>query len=362
MKNTKLKFLVMLLAGLMVLNQAYSQDKESILLKDYKPVSIFKIPVTNIQKAKYPIIDMHAHDYAKTPEEADVWVKKMDSLGIQKTIILTGRTGQAFDAIVTKYSKHPERFDIWCGFDYSGFDQPGWTEKAVAELERCKKAGAKGVGEISDKGQGITRSKDDPANGMHIDDPRMKPLLEKCADLGLPINIHVADPIWAYLPIDNKNDGLMSAFNWRIDMGKPGMYNHGQLIQTLERAVRENPRTTFIACHLANCDFDLSILGNLLDKYPNLHTDISARFYQTATIPRHTREFYQQYSNRILYGTDMSTEMNMYRWTLRVLESADEHFYFRYTYHWPMYGLNLDSDLLKKMYHENAQKILELLK
>src|SRR5690606_31881325 len=110
--------------------------------------------------------------------------------------------------------------------------------------------------------------------------------------------------------------------------------------------------------HLANCDFDLSLLGNLLDKYPNLYADISARYYQTASIPRHVKAFYTRYSDRLLYGADMSTDVRMYRFTFRVLQTADEHFYFRYTYHWPLYGLDLGDDVLKKIYYENANRLI----
>lgn len=338
---------------LIVFHSAYGQDVENLKLKDYRPKSVFRIPTPEIKKAKYPAIDVHAHDYARTPEEVDIWVKKMDSLGIEKTIVLTGRTGQAFSELVERYSRYPSRFDLWCGFDYSGYDQPDWTERAIAELEKCKAMGAKGVGEISDKGMGLRGSR------MHIDDPRVGPLLRKCGEFGMPVNVHVADPYWSYLPMDSTNDGLMNAYRWRIDLTREGIYDHVQLIQTLENAVRDNPKTTFIACHLANCDFDLSILGNLLDKYPNLNTDISARYYETSTIPRHARAFYEKYSKRILYGTDMGTDPRMYRFTFRVLESSDDHFYYRYSYHWPLYGLGLSDRTLKRIYYENAKRILK---
>src|SRR5690606_4016086 len=130
---------------LIVFHSAYGQDVENLKLKDYRPKSVFRIPTPEIKKAKYPAIDVHAHDYARTPEEVDIWVKKMDSLGIEKTIVLTGRTGQAFSELVERYSRYPSRFDLWCGFDYSGYDQPDWTERAIAELEKCKAMGAKGV-------------------------------------------------------------------------------------------------------------------------------------------------------------------------------------------------------------------------
>src|SRR5690606_7030107 len=106
------------------------------------------------------------------------------------------------------------------------------------------------------------------------------------------------------------------AYRWKIDLSKPGMLNHDALLVTLENVVKQNPKTTFIACHLANCDFDLTRLGAMFDKYPNLFADISARYYQTASIPRTVKAFYTKYADRLLYGTDMSTDMNMYRFTL----------------------------------------------
>ena len=96
---------------------SHGQDIDNLRLKDYRPRSVFKVPSSEITKAKYPVIDVHAHDYAKTAEELDIWVKRMDSLGIEKIIILTGRTGEAFRELVARYSRYPSRFDLWCGFD-----------------------------------------------------------------------------------------------------------------------------------------------------------------------------------------------------------------------------------------------------
>lgn len=86
---------------------------ETILLKDYQPRSLYNIPITEVPKAKFPIIDMHSHAYAKTPEEIAEWVRNMDEVGITKTIILTGATRQEFDDIYRKYAAHPNRFELW---------------------------------------------------------------------------------------------------------------------------------------------------------------------------------------------------------------------------------------------------------
>ena len=349
-------FLFLLILGFSAFSQKDAANQ--LLLKNFRPVSIYAIPVTIPAKAKFPVIDMHSHPYASNAQELANWVKTMDEMGITKTIILTGTAGAKFDSLAGVYGKYTGRFELWCGFDYTDYDKPGFGPAAVKELERCFKKGAKGVGELGDKGEGETYSKPVPGYGMHLDDARMKPLLRKCAELKMPVNIHVADPYWMYLPTDSTNDGLMNASTWKVNL-KPGMLDHGQLITTLENAVRDNPKTIFIACHFANCEYDLSIIGSLLEKYNNLYLDIAARYAETATIPRYMQQFYSKYQDRLLYGTDMGMNKHIYEVTFRVLETLDEHFYETelFGYHWAMNGFGLSDVILKKLYKSNAIKI-----
>ncbi len=347
---------LMVLPGFVIAQEKTERDPNQILLKDFRPVSLHKIPVTEIPRAKYPIIDVHSHPYAKTPEDVARWVKTMDTVGVEKSIILAMAYGKEFDSIYGQYSKYPDRFEIWCGFDYTGYDQPGWGPKAVTELERCVKLGARGVGEEGDKGKGMEWGK---AAGLHLDDPRMDPLLEKCADLRIPVSIHVADPIWMYQKMDASNDGLMNAYSWRLD-NQPDIVGHSGMIDILERAVKRHPRTTFIAVHFANLDYDLARMGQILDRYPNLYADISARYAETAVTPRFTAQFYEKYQDRLLYGTDMGFNEDMYRLTFRMLESLDEHFYAPiFEYHWSYSGFGLSDSVLKKVYRTNALKVLK---
>ncbi len=338
----------------------YSQEVNDITLENYRPVSIYKIPQTKIEKAKYPVIDFHSHDYPKSDGEVKEWIKIMDAAGIAKSIILSYSTGAAFDSVVERYAPFKDRFEVWCGFDYTGYGQPGWERHALAELERCYKKGAKGVGELGDKGLGEFYSLPTKGYGMHIDDPRMQPLIKRCGELHLPISIHVAEDAWMYEKPDSTNDGLMNAAKWHVDQTKEGLLTHDQLVGTLENAVKNNPNTTFIACHLANCCSDLNMLGRLFDKYPNLYADIAARYGEIAPIPRFAHAFIEKYGDRIVYGTDMGPTKDMYETTFRILESADEHFYEfdRFGYHWPLYGLALTDATLKKIYSTNSQKIL----
>lgn len=334
------------------------QDVNNLKLRNYRPESIYKIPVTTVSKAKYPVIDMHTHVYARNDQAIAKWIKAMDACGIEKSIILTGATGARFDSIVAIYAKYGNRFELWCGFDNSGYNKPGYGPEAVKELERCFKKGAKGVGELMYKGKGIPPSTSGRTM-MLPDDPRVDILFEKCAELGIPVNLHISEDKWMYEKIDSTNDGLMNAAQWQVK-SEYGSKSHEEMIDILENTLKKHPNTTFIAAHLANCCADLSVLGKYFDKYPNLFADISARYGEIAPIPKFVREFVEKYQDRLVYGTDMTFKESIYKTTFRILETADEHFYESdlFGYHWPLYGLALSDKDLKKLYKDNALKIM----
>ena len=332
---------------------------DKILLKDFQPVVVNNIPTTEVLRAKFPIIDMHSHDYVENTEQIAVWVRVMDAVGVQHTAIMhCSWIGRPFEEVVAAYAPYKDRFRFWCCFDYTDIDTPEGIAAACRTLERYHAMGAVGVGELGDKGEGDTYARPADGKDIHIDDPRIKPLIEKCAELKMPISIHIAEPYWMYLPMDETNDGLVNAVTWHVDT--TNCYGYDKLIETFENAVRENPKTLFIACHYLNMTHDLPRLGALLDKYPNLYFDISARVAESAHTPRATREFLIKYQDRVLFGTDNGTEAPMYQAIFRVLETNDEHFYVpEYGYHWALSAFNLPDEVLKKMYHDNAERILK---
>lgn len=351
---------IVVITCLCIAGISYGQDMNNLKLKDYRPVSIYKIPVTNVAKAKYPVIDMHSHPgYVHDEKGIEWWVRNMDSCGIEKAILLTGATGAKFDSLVKSFSKYSNRFELWCGFDDSGYDSLGYGPAAVKELERCFRAGAKGVGELMFKGKGVPPSAVNKSI-MLPDDPREDMLFEKCADLGLPVNIHVSEDKWMYEKDDSTNDGLMNSSTWQVKM-ENGAKTHEEMLTRFENTLKKHPRTIFVAAHLANTCADLSVLGSFLDKYPNLYADISARYAEIAPIPKFVHDFIEKYQDRLVYGTDNMPDQTTYRLTFRILETADEHFYAHYlfSYHWPLYGLFLTDTTLKKLYRDNALKIIK---
>ncbi|MDG5766279.1 amidohydrolase family protein [Balneolales bacterium ANBcel1] len=357
--------IVTLVVSAMFATVANAQNADEIYLKDYRPQSIYNTPQTYIEKAAFPVIDVHSHPYANSPDEVARWTHIMDELNIRKTVILTNAIHEEFDSLFHVYNAYPEHFEVWCGLDVRDFDSPDYADRAIAELERCHSMGGKGIGELSDKGWGVRSG---PMTGdndhlPHVNDPALRPVFRRAAELGMPVNIHVADPLWMYQPMDETNDGLMVAWRWRLD-NRENIIDHSGMMDVLEDAVRNNPETIFIACHYANLSYDLNRLGEMLDNYPNLYADISARFSEIANIPRFVKKFFIQYQDRLLYGTDLGYNSGMYRTTFRILESADEHFYDHDVFqrHWSLNGLNLPDEVLEKVYYKNAKKLFERLR
>ncbi len=337
-------------------------------LWDFQPRSIFKVPVTNIEKAKYPVIDLHQHGAHTGPDPAVViqnMVKTMDAVGVERSVIFTG-TGnpQKFTEISKLYSAHPGRFNLWCSFDLTGLNESGFGPNALKALEQCRRLGAQGVGEITDKGFGIGSelSGSSIVPGAHPDDPRLAALWDKVGQLGMPISIHMSDPIWVYQPMDNHNDWLPAAWTWRIPQTS-GLLDQDGLIESLERTVQNHPKTIFSACHLIQQDYNLARLGEILDRHPNLYADLSARVQEISTIPRFSSAFIVKYQDRIVYGTDIDYNDEALRCEFRTLETLDEHFYIVYPGYnhsfWPMNGLGLADPVLKKLYRDNALQIYQ---
>lgn len=352
---------VLLCSVIVLLSQAQQRAmKESgladkLLLKDYHPRSIFNTPKTEALKAKYPAIDMHMHaprGNVDLKQECANILKNMDECGVQKTILFCN-TGKNFDDLAAVFGKYPDRFELWCGFDFSGEIPKG----TIAELERCVKLGAKGVGEISDKGAGLRGA--NPT--MHLDDPRMDAVFDKLAELKLPINVHIGDPRWMYEPMDETNDLLFEALYFRLD-NKPNILNLEQMVGTLEGALKKHPKNIFVACHFMNQTFDLARLGKMLDKYPNLYSDVSQRESYLGAVPRYAKQFIEKYADRIVWGTDQGYSLPMYRNSFHIWQTLDEHFYAWDVANtrFALSGVGLSDATLKKMYHDNsAAKILK---
>jgi len=340
---------------------------DAVLLRDYEPESSLVVPETRIDKARFPVIDAHTHSFTNgaTEKAVDDWVHAMDESGVQLSIVFTDAIGAEFDRQAELFLKrHPGRFQVYCSLDLNGYDQPGFSERSVRELERCYRRGARGVGEMSDKGWGLMPSvltvkpfKWQPVprdRRLHSDDPRLDAVWEKCAELKMPVNLHVADHPSCWRPLGPTQERT-SDFQ-HFNLYGQDVPSWEDLIASRDRLLARHPRTIFVAAHLGNQGHNLAALAAALDRFPNLIVDLSARDYELGREPRTALRFLTKYQDRVLFGTDMGRDVAMYRGWWRLLESADEYLPGRVW--WRLYGLDLTPDVLEKLYRGNARRIL----
>lgn len=91
---------------------------------------------------------------------------------------------EANDYTIEAVTRHPQRLAGFCSVN------PGWGEGSVAELERCAKAGAKGIGELHPDTQGFDIT----------DAVQMAPLMDAARRLGLPVLVHASEPVGHQYP------------------------------------------------------------------------------------------------------------------------------------------------------------------
>jgi predicted TIM-barrel fold metal-dependent hydrolase len=199
------------------------------------------------------------------------------------------------------------------------------------------------------------------------DDPRIAPVWAAAGDLGLPVLIHVADPIAFFRPTDAHNellDLLIDHPEWSFsDVRFP---SYDRLLESLENVLAAHRGTTFVGAHVASCSEDLTRVGRMLDDHPNLVVDISARIAELGRQPRAARRFIESHLDRVLFGTDVfPATAEAYAHYFRVLESDDEHFGYgdgrppEYA-RWALYGLDLPEAALRAVYRDNARAVLGL--
>jgi len=259
---------------------------------------------------------------------------------------------------------YPGRFFTFCNVDWTGVGEPGWVAKATSQLRADVKAGARGLKIFKKLG---LRARDGAGQLVMPDDPRIAGLWDQAADLGIPVLIHTADPVAFFRPLDRFNerwDELHRRPEWRFCGPEFPSFEH--LIASLYRTVEAHPSTTFITAHVGCYPENLGYVSAMMDRLPNLYSDISARLAELGRAPYSARKWFLKHADRILFGTDIRPDIQMYQTHFRFLEAADEYFDYAPDAaippqgRWRIYGLLLPDDVLKKVYHDNAVRLLKL--
>ena len=329
-------------------------------ITQYRPRTTLKTAQHPVPKAKFPVIDIHSHQPTPISEEQFATVVLgMDANNLRVLVNASGAQGDRLVRAVAalKASRFTNRMVQFTDIDFRNVG-PGWSAKAVAQLEADVKAGALGVGEIS-KAFGLRIRKADGTR-LTIDDPELDPVWAACGRLGVPVLIHTAEPQEFFEPIDFQNERWLELALYRDRRYPAGEFpRFDELMTERNRMFKKHPKTTFIAAHFAYHASDLARMATLFDEYPNVHTEVGAILAELGRQPRAARAFFIKYQDRIIFGKD-SFQPDEFPYYWRVFETNDEYFDYYRDYHafWKLYGLGLPDDVLKKLYYKNALKLV----
>lgn len=352
------------------------RDGRPLSLENFRPKSSLVLPKHTPTQAKFAAVDVHVHPRYKlrpVPALLDAYVKLMDLQNIAVSVSLDGNLGESLEEHKKfLWAKYRDRFVIFANVDWFGegdpndpatwdCQRPDFGRRMAIALAQAKEQGAAGLKVF--KRLGLYYRNPD-GSLLTIDDPRWDPIWEACGKLGLPVLIHSADPVAFFDPIDAKNERweeLSRHPEWSFaDEKYP---SHEELLAARNRVIERHPQTIFIGAHMANYPENLAEVGRWLEKYPNLYLDISARIAEIGRQPFTARKFFIKYQERILFGTDGPREPGRLNPHWRMLETADEYFTYAENQYppqglWNIYGLKLPDDVLRKVYAENAAKLI----
>ncbi len=343
---------------------------------------------TDIEKASFPVIDAHNHLWGNW--QVEKVVETMDKAGVVSYCDLTGNVriefteggyrispGEISDFFENCARRYPGRF--YC-FTMANLAQPAdkplfedhnrFVDEFIEALNHDVSLGAKGLKVLKELGLFY---RDMSGSLIGCDDPRLFPIWEEAGRLGIPVLIHQADPAGFFEPVTPENehyDNLKKYHSWSF--ADPSFPRKIKLLKQRDNLVKQHPGTTFILPHFANYAENIRYVSTLLDENPNVYIDFSARIDELGRQPYSSREFFIKYQDRIIFGTDMpaniADSLEMYRTYFRFLETFDESFYspdydgtFDYA-RWPICGIGLPGEVLKKIYYDNILKIIPSLR
>lgn len=343
-----------------------------MLLQNFRPQSKLVTKTTLVNRPKFPVIDAHNHlgaDFGGgwDSQPLSQLLDLLDQAGVRMYVDLDGGWGEDILAAHLDQFKSPapDRFRIFGGVDWSKWPELGnkFPEWAAGRLKIQKERGADGVKIWKLLGLHV---KDHHGELVKVDDPRLDPIWQAAGELNLPVLAHVADPVAFFDPIDETNERweeIGQHPDWAFT--SPPFPPFIRILKGFKNLVSRHKNTIFIGAHVGCYGENLGWVGQMLDDCPNYYIDISARLGELGRQPYTARRFFIQYQDRILFGSDLSPDLDAYRLAYRFLETDDEYFNYNTSEvpgqgRWHVCGLYLPDEVLKNIYYNNAARLFGL--
>lgn len=277
---------------------------------------------------------------------------------------ISSRTVNANPAAFVAKSCFPKRFYVFAGLDHSAYFSSGRVgpPPLAEQVDRLVALGVDGIKMIEAKPTS-RKSLDIPVTSEYFED-----YFAHVEELGLPLLWHVADPEEFWDP--GKTPGWAKQCGWGYD---DTFVSKEHLYAEVENVLTRYPKLKVIFAHFYFLSADLPRASGLLDHFGGVHLDLAPGvelLYNLSRDTSATRSFFEDYADRILFGTDISSGQRPEEAALRAgivtrwLETDEE-------YHVPpgadfllgppedgiMRGLALPSDVLQRIYRGNFERI-----
>jgi predicted TIM-barrel fold metal-dependent hydrolase len=310
-------------------------------------------------------------------------IELMDRHGVGAVINLSGGIPErGLEEQLKAAARFPGRIVVYAGLDWFEPSRgPGYGRRMAAALARARELGARGL-EIP-RGLGIG-FRDAKGELLRVDQAELDPIFEKAAELEMPVVIETGAPVAFWLPAIANNE------RYEELKANPELSLLGQappwesLFLALERRIARHPRCTFVSTHFGNAAEYPARVAALLDKYPNLYIDIAGRIPEIGRHPaEEMKRLISDRDDRIFFGSDLTfgaTAQDIVlssRGPMPPSGAEVEHFFassWRYLEtqdkglahptpiqgKWTIDGIGLSAGVLKKIYRQNAERVLKI--
>jgi predicted TIM-barrel fold metal-dependent hydrolase len=256
-------------------------------------------------------IDAHFHVY--TSNSVAMEQANKDNFRLLAINTHSGSCERVVDAhqwLSTLQKQYPESFAYTTTFCLDAWDSPAWNDNTISWLKQTINDGASSVKVWKNIGMEF---RDENGELVMIDDPQFKSVFEFIAASDVPLVGHLGEPKACWQPVEEmqaSNNRNYFTQNPQYHMYlHPEMPSYEEQMQARDRMLDNNPELVFIGCHLASLEWSVDVLAEWLDKYPNTAVDMAARmgdlFYQTRDDREKVRNFFINYQDRLIYGTDI---------------------------------------------------------
>jgi predicted TIM-barrel fold metal-dependent hydrolase len=311
------------------------EEVRTVTLNDPLPAALASTVLTEQQATNLASIrKISTHEHYWKGGKIENFIKAMNETGIEKAIFVpTGKPPnnsgyeQNMKELLEIQRRYPHRIVAFATVDEADPDAPAILEEAV-------KKGAQGLKLIGGHPD---------FNREALNSVKLQRIIKKCEEFSLPILIHVS------------------------------MLKHPEMAAQFEHLLTKFPRVTFVAAHYGKFAPELHKMSAMLDRFPNLYTDLSmgggvaTYLAQIHNEPEKFREFIIRHQDRILWGTDIILLADDTTERLRTRIATDLHLLSRRVHvspflgdTIPLNGLDLNEKVLNKIFWENPQRVLHI--